>query len=76
MQVRSAFTERTGRISGPGPGVMRDELSHALLEALYELEVLPRDEEAALVGLYAVMDDLREAIRKTEALDRGLACSA
>jgi hypothetical protein len=55
---------------------MRDELSHALLEALYELEVLPRDEEAALVGLYAVMDDLREAIRKTEALDRGLACSA
>jgi hypothetical protein len=76
MQLRSAFVERTGRLLGPGPGVMRDELSHALLEALYELEVLPRDEEAALVGLYAVMDDLREAIRKTEALDRGMACSA
>ena len=48
---------------------MRDELSHALIEALYELEVLPEDDDGALVGLYAVMDDLQAAIRRTEALD-------
>lgn len=51
------------------PALMRDELSHALVEALYELEVLPRDDEGALLGLYAVMDDLRDAMRRTTALD-------
>jgi hypothetical protein len=51
------------------PNVMRDELAHALMEALYELDVLPDDEEGALVGIYAVMDDLEEAIRRTQALD-------
>lgn len=49
--------------------MMRDELSHALVEALYELEVLPRNEDGALMGLYAVMDDLAEAIQRTERLD-------
>ena len=53
------------------PQVMRDELSHALVEALYELEVLPSNEEGALMGIYAVMDDLQAAIRRTEALDAG-----
>jgi hypothetical protein len=76
MQLRSALQERPGRASCPGATAMRDELSHALVEALYELDVLPGNEEAALVGLYAVMDDLREAIRKTEALDRAMARSA
>jgi hypothetical protein len=74
MRLRTARAESIGRFWSPG--IMRDELSHALLEALYELDVLPRDEEAALVGLYAVMDDLEEAIRRTQALDRGLARSA
>jgi hypothetical protein len=74
MRLHSARAEGAGRSSSPG--LMRDELSHALVEALYELEVLPQDEDAALVGLYAVMDDLQEAIRRTEALDRTLACSA
>jgi hypothetical protein len=54
---------------------MRDELSHALVEALYELDVLPADDDAAIVGIYAVMDDLHEALHRTEALDH-LACSA
>jgi hypothetical protein len=49
--------------------VMRDELSHALLEAMYELEALPRSPEGAMIGLYAIMDDLQEAVRRTEALD-------
>lgn len=48
---------------------MREELCHALTEALYELEMLPENEDGALMGVYAVMDDLRNAIRKTECLD-------
>jgi hypothetical protein len=67
MGTRSLRAIRTGRFWSPG--VMRDELSHALVEALYELDVLPEQDDAALVGLYAVMDDLQLAIRRTEALD-------
>lgn len=51
------------------PDVMRDELSHALVEALYELEVLPDDHDGALLGIYAVLDDLRDAVDRTERLD-------
>jgi hypothetical protein len=67
MVTRSYSASGTGRFWSPG--VMRDELSHALVEALYELDVLPQQEDAALVGIYAVMDDLQLAIRRTEALD-------
>lgn len=56
--------------------IMRDELCHALVEALYELDVLPENEEGALVGVYAVIDDLRTALDRTECLDRDLARSA
>jgi hypothetical protein len=48
---------------------MRDELSHALHEALYELDVLPEDESAALLALYAIMDDLRSALHRAQAMD-------
>ena len=48
---------------------MRDELAHALHEAIYELEVLPSEDDAKLLGLYAVMDDLSAALHRTEALD-------
>ena len=51
------------------PECMREELSHALIEALYEIEVLPENTEGAVVGLYAIMDDLQEAIRRTQKLD-------
>lgn len=54
---------------GGCPAIMRVELSQALQEALFELEVLPSDTEGALVGLYAVIDDLQQAIQRTEALD-------
>jgi hypothetical protein len=50
--------------------LMREVLYHALLEAKYELEVLPRNRDGALLGLYAVMDDLQAAIRHAESLDR------
>lgn len=52
--------------------LMRDELTHALVEALFELEVLPDCEEGALMGIYAVIDDVRAALRRTESLDRVL----
>jgi hypothetical protein len=48
---------------------MRDELSHALVEALYELEVLPDDQDGAVLGIYAILDDLRDAVDRTERLD-------
>ena len=48
---------------------MREELRHALVEAVYELEVLPDQEDAALVGIYAVIDDLQAAVHRTESMD-------
>lgn len=68
MRLRSAGTGPTTR--SRSPDLMREELEQALVEALYELEILPRNREGAIVGIYAVMDDLQEAMRRTEALDR------
>lgn len=67
MIARSARAMSAGRFGGPT--AMRDELSHALIEALYELDVLPADEDAAMVALYAVMDDLHNALSRAEAMD-------
>jgi hypothetical protein len=60
-----------GRRSSPFwcVAAMRDELMRALTEALFELDVLPCEEDAAVLGLYAVMDDLDRAIRRTQSLD-------
>jgi hypothetical protein len=74
MRLHSAHATSRGGFTCSG--LMRDELSHALIEAMYELEVLPSDNDAALVGLYAVMDDLQEAIRRVEAIDCRMARSA
>ena len=70
MQLRTAPVERRSRFWSPD--VMRDELSHALVEALYELEVLPQNEEARVVGISAVIDDLQDAIARTEKLAVGI----
>lgn len=69
MRLRTprARTRPAGR--SWSPEVMRDELSHALVEALYELEVLPADADGALMGLYAIIDDLQAAIERTERMD-------
>jgi hypothetical protein len=72
MQLRSGSPLGTDRFGGAH--AMRDELTYALREALFELDVLPSDEDAALVGLYAVMDDLQEALHRAQALD--LVCTA
>jgi hypothetical protein len=49
---------------------MKDELARAVSDALFELDNLPCEDGAAMLGLYAVMDDLERAIRRTQALDR------
>jgi hypothetical protein len=49
--------------------LMREELSQALTEALFELEILPTNPDGAMMGLYAVMDDLQKAIQRTQSLD-------
>jgi hypothetical protein len=49
---------------------MQDELAHALVEALFELEVLPEDADGALIRIYAVMDDIQLALVRAEAMDR------
>lgn len=67
MRLRTAHASAESR--DWSPEIMRDELAHALTEALFELEVLPKDGDGAVVGLYAVMDDVTNAIHRTEALD-------
>jgi hypothetical protein len=49
--------------------LMREELSQALTEALFELEILPTNPDGAMMGLYAVMDDLQKAIQRTQSID-------
>jgi hypothetical protein len=48
---------------------MKDELARALSDALFELDSLPCEDDAAMIGLYAVMDDLDRAIRRAQAMD-------
>lgn len=48
---------------------MHEEIGHALMEAIWELDNLPLEPEEALVRVYAVLDDLGQAIQRTEALD-------
>lgn len=67
MRRRLGPADTTDRC--PCCDMMREELCHSLMEALYELDVLPGNEEGALIGLYAVIDDLQAAIRRTECLD-------
>jgi hypothetical protein len=49
--------------------LMKEELSQALAEALFELEILPKNPDGAMLGMYAVMDDLQMAIQRTQSLD-------
>ena len=48
---------------------MHEEIGHALMEAIWELDNLPLETDAAITRMYAVLDDLREAIERTAALD-------
>jgi hypothetical protein len=48
---------------------MHEELGHALMEAIWEMDNLPQDTDRAIARLYAIMDDLQEAIERTNSLD-------
>lgn len=50
---------------------MHEELGHALMEAIWEMDNLPIDTEAAMTRLYGILDDLAAAIDRTVALDPG-----
>ena len=74
---RTSSGRRTGRLpafarSSPCGKLlaMHEELGHALMEATWELDNLPMDVEQALSRMYAVMDDLQDAIDRTTALDQ------
>lgn len=48
---------------------MHEELGHALMEAIWEIDNLPIETETALIRMYAILDDLEQAIGRTYALD-------
>ncbi len=48
---------------------MHDELGHALMEAMWEIDNLPPEPDAAISRIFAVTDDLEDAIKATRALD-------
>jgi hypothetical protein len=48
---------------------MHEELGHALMEAIWEMDNLPLDTDAAMTRLYGILDDLEAAIQRTHALD-------
>ncbi len=48
---------------------MHEELGHALMQAIWEMDNLPGDTDAAITRLYGVMDDVSAAIERAQDLD-------
>jgi len=78
LKIRAGDTQATQRLaiarSSPCGKLlaMHDELGHALMEAIWEIDNLPLDTDEAISRIYAVIDDLQEAIQQTIALDEDL----
>jgi hypothetical protein len=51
---------------------MHEELGHAMMEAVWELDHLPADPDEAISRIFAVTDDLEAAIERTRRLDEEL----
>lgn len=51
---------------------MHEELGHALMEAVWELDNLPTDADEGISRVFAVTDDLEAAIARTRGLDQQL----
>jgi hypothetical protein len=49
---------------------MHEELGHALMEAIWEMDNLRGDPDAAIAQILAVTDDLAAALDRTRALER------
>jgi hypothetical protein len=48
---------------------MHEEIGHAMMEAIWEMDNLPAEPDLAIARIHAVMDDLEEAMGRTRALD-------
>jgi hypothetical protein len=48
---------------------MHEEIGHALMEAIWEMDNLPVESDAAMTRLYGILDDLSAAIERTYSLD-------
>ncbi len=48
---------------------MHEEIGHALMEAIWELDNLPAKTDEAMARLFAVLDDIEDAVTRTRALD-------
>jgi hypothetical protein len=48
---------------------MYEEIGHALMEAIWEMDNLPGEPDRALTRIYGILDDLATAIERTQALD-------
>ncbi len=76
LEVRTANTPAARRLalarSSPCGKLlaMHEELGHALMEAIWEIDNLPADADVAIARIVAVTDDLEEAIEQTRALEQ------
>lgn len=48
---------------------MHEEIGHALMEAIWELDNLPVRTDEAMARLFAVLDDIEDAVNRTRQLD-------
>lgn len=49
---------------------MHEELGHAIMEAIWELDNLPADPDEAISRVFAVADDLEAAVGRARELDQ------
>ncbi len=76
LEVRTAHTPAARRLalarSSPCGKLlaMHEELGHALMEAIWEIDSLPAEPDVAIARIVAVTDDLEEAIARTRALEQ------
>jgi hypothetical protein len=76
LEVRTANTPAARRLalarSSPCGKLlaMHEELGHALMEAIWEIDNLPAEPEVAIARMVAVTDDLEDAIEHTRALEQ------
>lgn len=70
LEPRPSRLEALARSSPCGKLMaMHEELGHALMEAVWELDHLPPDPDEAISRVFVVTDDLEAAIHRTRDLD-------
>jgi hypothetical protein len=75
LKIRVSDTPAARRLALAGSSpcgkllAMYEELGHALMTAVWEMDNLPTNPDAALPRLYSIMDDLSGAIERTQTLD-------